>query len=66
MQHLDSFQSEIALGVPEILCRPLEAFDDTNLENVRLAFQSVVPCLLGQAWLDENQAGFSPATVRAG
>jgi len=54
------------MTAPEILCGPLEVFDRTKLDDVRRAFQSVPPCLLGQAWLVESQSEFSPATVRTG
>ena len=33
---------------------------------MRSAFQSATPCLLQQAWRDDNAAGFSPAVVRTG
>jgi len=66
MQDIRSNQSHRAISAPEIVCRPLGVFDRTKLDEVRRAFQSVPPCLLGQAWLVENQPDFSPATVRAG
>jgi hypothetical protein len=66
MQSVESYRRRPAVAAPEILCPPLGAFDGGNLEAVRRAFQSVTPCLFGQAWLDENQAEFSPATVRVG
>jgi len=66
MQSVESYQSYGAVAVPEIHCEPLAVFDSSNLEAVRHAFQSVKPCLFGQAWLDETQAEFSPASVRVG
>ncbi len=51
---------------PEIQCEPLPPFDRTNLESVQRAFQSAVPCSFRQAWLDQEEAGFSPGTVRMG
>ena len=66
MQHVEPIRSRCAVAAPEIPCQQLGAFDRTNLEDVRRAFQSATPCLLGQAWLGEDQAGFSPASVRIG
>ncbi len=66
MQNVESYRSRRAEAAPEILCEPMGAFDGTNLEEVRRAFQSVTPCSFGQAWLEEEQAEFSPATVRTG
>jgi|ERR1017187_2170161 hypothetical protein len=51
---------------PAIRCELLPAFDRTDLESVRRAFQSATPCLLQQAWLDEEAPGFSPGVVRTG
>jgi hypothetical protein len=44
----------------------LPAFDPADLTSVRRAFQFIKPCLLQQAWLDDEEAGFSPGTVRVG
>src|SRR5204863_1077141 len=41
-------------------------FDESNLEMVRRAFRSVTPCLFQQAWLEAEETGFLPATVRVG
>ncbi len=66
MQNVETYRIRRVVPAPQILCEPLDAFDGTSLENVRRAFQSVTPCLLQQAWLHEDQAEFSPATVRTG
>lgn len=51
---------------PAIRCEPLPAFNGTDLESVRSAFQSAMPCWFQQAWRDDETAGFSPAVVRMG
>jgi hypothetical protein len=66
MQPVESYQSRRAIAPLEISCEPMGEFDGANLEMVQRAFQSATPCLLGQAWLEEEQPGFSPATVRTG
>jgi hypothetical protein len=50
----------------EIRCEPLPAFDRTDRESVRRAFRSAVACAFDQAWLSENEVGFSPGEVRVG
>ena len=66
MQNVELCRTERSGLTPAILCEPLPAFDHTDLESVRRAFQSATPCLLQQAWLDEEAVGFSPAVVRTG
>jgi hypothetical protein len=66
MQNAESCRTERPGPAPAILCEPLPAFDRTDLESVRRAFQSATPCLLQQALLDEEAVGFSPAVVRTG
>jgi hypothetical protein len=66
MHSKSSEPSRRTVSAPVIVCEPLPAFDSTQLEAVRCAFQSVTPCLFQQAWRDEEEAGFSPATVRTG
>jgi hypothetical protein len=66
MQHLQPIQSRCVVRAPGISCEPLGAFDRANLEDVRRAFHSVTPALFGQAWREENQVEFSPASVRVG
>jgi hypothetical protein len=66
MQNLKPYRTQRPIFAPEIACRPLPAFDPSDIENVRRAFQSVTPCLLRQAGPDEEKSGFSPATVRTG
>ena len=58
--------AEMQCLAPEILCKPLPVFDSTDLESVRLAFQPATSCPLQQAWLQEEETGFAPATVRMG
>jgi hypothetical protein len=66
MQNVESYVTERPGLAPEIQCEPLPPFDRTNLEGVRHAFQSAVPCSFRQAWLDQEAAGFSPGAVRMG
>jgi hypothetical protein len=47
-------------------CTPLPAFESTDLESVRRAFQREAPIALHQAWLVALDPAFAPATVRAG
>jgi len=66
MQPVESYQRRRAAMPPQIFCGPLGEFDGANLQTVRRAFESATPCLLGQSWLEEEQAEFSPAHVRTG
>ncbi len=66
MQSVEPYRTERPGLAPAIRCERLPAFDGANLERVRGAFRFATPCLLRQAWLDENGAGFSPAVVRTG
>jgi hypothetical protein len=51
---------------PEIQCIPLPAFNDSDLESVRRAFEPVARCPLRQAWQPEPSPHFTPAEVRVG
>ena len=51
---------------PRLECGPLPAFDESNLESVRHAFQSAAPCSMGQAWQAKASENFAPAMVRTG
>jgi hypothetical protein len=64
MQNAELYRTQGALPAPHIVCEPLAVFDDTRLEAVRHAFRAVPPSLFQQAWLDEEETGFSPGTVR--
>jgi hypothetical protein len=66
MQNVELYVTERPGLAPEIQCEPLPTFDRTNLESVQRVFQSAVPCLFRQAWLDHEEAGFSPGAVRMG
>ena len=56
----------LAGAPPVILCKELPAFDGTDLDAVRAAFQEAMPCSFWQAWLNREAANFSPGTVRVG
>jgi hypothetical protein len=47
-------------------CTPLPAFESTDLESARRAFDRAAPIALHQAWLAALDPAFTPATVRAG
>jgi hypothetical protein len=50
--------------VPKITCMPLPEFNKSNLESVRGAFANVPQTMLGQAWRDQIETDFAPATVK--
>jgi hypothetical protein len=66
MKNAESCVTERRDLTSEIQCELLPPFERTNLESVQRAFQSAVPCLFRQAWLDQVAAGFSPGTMRMG
>jgi hypothetical protein len=66
MQNTQLYQMHRPVLAPEVACEPLPAFNPLDLESVRSAFQSATPISFRQAWLDETEAGFAPATVRLG
>lgn len=66
MQSVETIITKGQCAPPEILCAPLPFFDSTDLESVRRAFQGAASCPLQQTWLDEEEIGFSPGTVRTG
>lgn len=66
MQNAEIYRTERPSLAPAILCEPLPAFNGTDLESVRRAFQFATPCLLQQAWLDDKAVGFAPTVVRMG
>jgi hypothetical protein len=47
-------------------CTPVLAFDLTDLEGARRAFERATPISLHQAWLAALDPAFAPATVRVG
>jgi len=51
---------------PAIDCKPLPAFDDADLHEVRRAFWTATPIPMQQAWLPAPDPAFTPATVRTG
>jgi hypothetical protein len=47
-------------------CTPLPAFESTDLEGARRAFERAAPISLHQFWLAALDPAFAPATVRVG
>ncbi len=47
-------------------CRELRAIASETLENIQSAFRDVTPCQLAQAWHENREPDFAPATVRVG
>jgi hypothetical protein len=66
MQNTQLYRMRWPALAHDIACGPLPVFDQTELESVRRVFQSATPIPFQQAWLDETEAGFSPAVVRLG
>jgi hypothetical protein len=55
-----------ALLPPELICRPLPAFDINDWNAIEAAFADAPSCAFQQAWLETPEADFQPATVRVG
>jgi hypothetical protein len=51
---------------PLVLCRELPAFDASNLNAVRAAFQNSDASIFQQAWLPKQEIDFTPGIVRTG
>jgi hypothetical protein len=66
MPTADLFRARPTSAPPVILCKPLPAFDRTELGAVQVAFREAMPCAFWQAWLEREAANFSPGTVRLG
>lgn len=66
MHEFETLPARREAGGPELTCAELPAFDESDLSAVRRAFQTVVPCALGQAWQPETSPGFAPAAVWTG
>ncbi|HVU09005.1 MAG TPA: hypothetical protein VHG89_10720 [Verrucomicrobiae bacterium] len=66
MQNAESFVAVLPSWPDSIQCELLPAFDRTDHEQVRRAFQSAVVLSFQQAWLPAEEAGFFPGEVRMG
>lgn len=55
-----------ALSPPELVCRPLPAFDTGDWNAIGAAFANAPGCAFQQAWLETPEADFRPAHVKVG
>lgn len=66
MQKMESYIAERPSPLVEVHCEQLPAFDCTDCESVRRAFDSAMALPFQQAWLPQPEAVFSPGEVRLG